>query len=124
LLEEGYDLVALGTVEPAPISEDAIARRLEASDAVRHSLAEVALKSSASILATYAGRSQDLAPWLADAEINRERHLRLQYMAGLAANSDQRFLIFQSLLHYRRYPADLFDVSAGLEAQLRRWYAP
>jgi spermidine synthase len=124
LLEEGYDLVALGTVEAVPISEAAIARRLEASEAVRRSLADVALKSSGSILATYAGRSQDLAPWLADAEINRERHLRLQYMAGLAANTDQRFLIFQSLLNYRRYPADLFDVSAGLEAQLRRWYAP
>jgi spermidine synthase len=124
LLEEGYDLVALGTVEAAPISETAIARRLEASEAVQRSLADVALKSSGSILATYAGRRQDLAPWLVDAEINRERHLRLQYMAGLAANTDQRFLIFQSLLNYRRYPADLFEVSAGLEAQLRAWYAP
>ena len=26
-----------------------------------------------------------------DAEINREKHLRLQYLAGLAANTDQRF---------------------------------
>jgi hypothetical protein len=74
------------------------------------------------VLSTYAGRSADLAPWLADAEINRERHLRLQYLAGLAANVDERFLIFQAMLAYRRYPADLFVASAELEAQLRSWY--
>ena len=73
LLEEGYDLVALGRVSPAPISEAAIDRRLDASPAVRKSLAEVSLKSGAALLSTYAGRSQDLAPWLAGAEINRER---------------------------------------------------
>ena len=89
---------------------------------MRQSLADVSLRSAANILGTYAGRSSDLAPWLADAEINRERHLRLQYLAGLAANVDERFLIFQAMLAYRRYPADLFVASAELEAQLRGWY--
>jgi len=40
----------------------------------------------------------------------------------MAASTDQRFLIFQSMLAYRRYPADLFVASAGLEEQLRSWY--
>jgi hypothetical protein len=80
------------------------------------------LKSAANIMGTYAGRGTDLAPWLADAVINRERSLRLQYLAGLAANQDQRFLIFQSILAHRRYPADLFVASAETEAQLRSWY--
>jgi spermidine synthase len=124
LLEEGYDLVALGRVEPAPISEAAIARRLQDSAAVRDSLWEVSLKSAAAVISTYAGRGSDLAPWLADAQINRERHLRLQYLAGLAANTDQRFLIFQQILQYRRYPADLFEASAELESQMRQWSAP
>ena len=124
MLEEGYDLVALGRVASAPISEAAITQRLAASPAVRQSLADVSLPSAASILSTYAGRATDLAPWLADAEINRERHLHLQYLAGLAANVDERFLIFQQMLAYRRYPADLFVASAELEAQLRRWYVP
>jgi hypothetical protein len=48
--------------------------------------------------------------------------LRLQYLAGLAANTDQRFLIFQSILDFRRYPADLFVASAEFESQLRKWY--
>jgi spermidine synthase len=122
LLEEGYDLVALGRVAEQPISETAIDARLAAAPKVRGSLDGVLLKSANAILGTYAGRGRDVRPWLADAEINRERHLRLQYLAGLAANTDQRFLIFQSLLAYRRYPADLFQASAGTEAQLRRWY--
>lgn len=123
LLEEGYDLVGLGRVQEVPINESDLARRLDAAPRVKKSLDEVVLKSAAALLSTYAGRAKDLAPLLADAEINRERHLRLQYLAGLAANRDQRFLIFQTLVQYRRYPADLFVASAGLESQLRTWYA-
>ncbi len=124
LLEEGYDLVGLGRLEEQPIDESELARRLDAAPAVKESLDKVMLKSAAALLSTYAGRAKDLAPLLADAEINRERHLRLQYLAGLAANRDQRFLIFQTLVQYRRYPADLFVASAALEEQLRKWYAP
>ena len=122
LLEEGYDLVAFGRAEQTPISQAAIQARLDAAPRVKKSLEEVVLKSAADILGTYAGRGSDLAPWLADAEINRERHLRLQYLAGLAANTDQRFGIFQAILSHRRYPADLFVASADIEAKLRSWY--
>jgi spermidine synthase len=122
LLEEGYDLVALGRVEESPIREEAIRERLDAAPRVKQSLYEVMLRSPEAILSTYAGRGKDLAPWLADAQINRERNLRLQYLAGMAANTDQRFLIFQSMLAHRRYPADLIQASAGLEEQLRSWY--
>lgn len=122
LLEEGYDLVAMGRLKTETIDEAAIQQRMDESPAVRQSLSDVTLTTAGALLTTYAGRSQDLAPWLADAEINRERQLRLQYLAGLAANIDERYLIFQSIVHYRRYPADLFAASADLEMQLRRWY--
>ena len=122
LLEEGYDLVALGRAQEIPIVEGALQARIDAAPRVKKSLEEVVLKSAANILGTYAGRGRDLAPWLADAEINRERHLRLQYLAGLAANTDMRFGIFQAILDYRRYPADLFVASADTEARLRSWY--
>jgi spermidine synthase len=124
LLEEGYDLVAMGRLEADPISEAAIADRLMRAPAVERSLRQVTIDSAASLLATYAGRGRDLAPWLADAEINRERHLRLQYLAGLAANSDQRYAIFQAILQHRSYPSDLFVTSAETEGRLRRWYVP
>ena len=35
----------------------------------------------------------------------------LQYLAGMAANSDSRYQIFQGILRYRRYPADLFSAT-------------
>ena len=123
ILEEGYDLVALGRAEESPISEAAMQARLDAAPRVKASLQEVVLRSAADIFGTYAGRGRDLAPWLADAEINRERSLRLQYLAGLAANTDGRYGIFQSILNYRRYPADLFVASADTETRLRSWYA-
>jgi len=122
LLEEGYDLVALGRAEQTPIVEGTLQARIDAAPRVKKSLEEVLLKSAGDILGTYAGRARDLAPWLADAEINRERHLRLQYLAGLAANTDHRFAIFGGILSYRRYPADLFVASADTEARLRSWY--
>jgi spermidine synthase len=122
LLEEGYDLVAFGRAEQSPISQAALQARLDAAPRVKKSLDDVLLKSAADILGSYAGRGRDLAPWLADAEINRERHLRLQYLAGLAANTDQRFAIFQGIVNHRRYPADLFVASADIEAKLRSWY--
>jgi len=122
LLEEGYDLVALGRAEEHPINEAEIQARIDASPAVKQSLSAVVLPDAGAILSTYAGRGKDLAPWLADAEINRERSLRLQYLAGLAANQDQRFTIFQAILNFRKYPADLFVASAGTESRLRSWY--
>ena len=122
LLEEGYDLVALGRAQESPIVEGEIQKRIDAAPRLKQSLDAVLLRSAGDILSTYAGRGRDLAPWLKDAEINRERHLRLQYLAGLAANTDNRYGIFQAILNYRRYPADLFVASADIEARLRSWY--
>ena len=124
LLEEGYDLVAMGRVSGDPIDEAAIARRLAQSPEVGESLSHVALESARAVMATYAGRGRDLAPWLEGAEINRERHMRLQYLAGMAANADRPFAIFQAILRYRRYPTDLFAASAETETWLRQWYVP
>jgi spermidine synthase len=123
-LEEGYDLVALGRLDGGPINELAIRRRIMQNADVGTSLAEVSLGSASALLSTYAGRGRDLAPWLADGVINRERHLRLQYLAGLAANFDNRFQIFQTILQFRRYPADLFQASAETQGQLQKWYLP
>ena len=124
LLEEGYDLVALGRTDGKPFDEAALQRRMfEDTPSVGASLAAVNLGSASALMSTYAGRGQDLAPWLADAEINRDRQLRLQYLAGLAYNSDQRYAVFKAIVDNRKYPADLFIASPETEAQLRRWYS-
>ncbi len=84
---------------------------------------EVLLKSAGDVFATYAGRGRDLAPWLVDAEINRERQFAIAVSGGTGGeHRSAGSRIFQAILNYRRYPADLFVASADIEAQLRSWY--
>ena len=85
----GYDLVMLGWGGPAKIDVDAVEARLEqpAYHGVAASLREVGFNSAIQLLGTYAGQASDLRPWLADAAINRDGDLRLQYLAGLALNN-------------------------------------
>ena len=121
-LDSGYDLVLVGQVGPARVDGEAIARRLDADSALRQSLAEVGLGSTVELLQTYAGRGQDLEPWLRDAEINRDRSLRLQYLAGLALDRQDAYNIYDEIVGYRRYPRELFQVSPRDEAMLLRGY--
>jgi spermidine synthase len=71
-------------------------------------------------LATFAGTAADLAPWLADAEINRDRNLRLQYLAGVGANNYDEAMIFNNMLRYRKYPEKLFVASSQSVEELKR----
>jgi spermidine synthase len=114
----GYDTVMLGQVEPARINLDALQQRLEGT-AVATSLREVGFASILQMLATYAGRAQDLQPWLNGAEINRDGSLRLQYLAGLALNNSMEGAIYTDILSYRRFPADMFTGSPGAVQGLR-----
>jgi len=114
----GYDIVMMGQAEPQRIDVDAIQARLDRPEGQRAaaSLREVGFGNFTQLLATYAGRYQDLKPWLRGAEINYDSNLRLQYMAGLALNVSQEGSIYADMMTYRRYPADLF---AGSEERLR-----
>jgi spermidine synthase len=68
---------------------------------------------------TYAGRAVDLASWLEKAEINRDRNLRLQYLAGLWLNVDHSKQIFNEMVGYRKFPEEVF-VGSGLRTKLLR----
>jgi spermidine synthase len=107
---EGYDLVLLGQVEPTTIDVNELEARLNRDDhaAVARSLKDVGFGGAVELLATYAGQASDLRPWLEGAEINRDRNLRLQYLAGMGVNSDLAGLIYQGMLSQRRFPDELF----------------
>ena len=86
---KGYDVVLLGQAgktenQPGRTSQQRLAQP-DFSD-VAQSLQNVGFQSVFDLFATYAGNARDLAPWLADAEINRDRNLRLQYLAGFRSN--------------------------------------
>ena len=119
----GYDLVLLGQLDPAPIDVDAIQRRLDSPEyaQVRLSLSQIGMNSAVDLFSTYAGTAAELQPWMKDANINRDRNLRLQYLAGLGLNLYQSESIYADMLAYASlYPNNLF---VGSDATLTALHA-
>ncbi len=118
---EGYDVVLLGRVEPLRIDVPALQDRLDREDHARvvESLREVEFHTAMDLLATYAGRGPDLAPWLADAQINTDRNLRLQYLAGLGLNVSEGQRIYDDLIARRKFPERLFIAPPIEKLELR-----
>jgi spermidine synthase len=117
----GYDMVLLGSVDPLKIDLDELERRLSREDyaPVRESLREIGMESAVDLYGTYAGRGPDLKAWLNGASINRDRNLRMQYLAGLGLNLDDSAAIYASMLEHRRFPEDLFVSREGRVDALR-----
>ena len=84
------------------------------------SLHDVGFPSAISLLGTYAGQRSDLTEWLRGAQINRDRNMRLQYLAGMALNTSQENAIYQDMLRYLRYPEELFVASPSDRKELER----
>jgi spermidine synthase len=117
----GYDVVLIGQDGPTKLDLDIMAQRLSRPDHARvaESLKEVGFRPPLAVLSTYVGEGQGLQPWLEDAEINTDRDLRLQYMAGLVINFNDPAAIQKSFLRFRRYPADVFTGSPMMLESLR-----
>ena len=119
----GHDMMLLGQVEPLRIDLDEMERRFGYRDErnmIPQSLAEIGIDSPVDLFATYAGRKSDLTAWLRGAAINRDRNLRMQYLAGLALNRDDGAAVYSGLLAYRRFPEDIFFSAEGRVDSLRR----
>jgi spermidine synthase len=118
----GYDLVLMGTVDPLKIDVDGIEARLKSPEYARvaRSLSEIGMMSATDLFSTYAGKRPDLNGWMSDAIINRDRNLRLQYLAGLGLNLYQSDAIYADMLkHATRFPDELFVASPGTIQALR-----
>jgi len=123
---EGYDIFMLGQAEPGKIDVDAIQAKLASPEYARvaQSLRDVGVRNAVDLLSTYASRQRDLQPWLAGAQINRDRSLRLQYLAGMALNVNDEAGIYREILQYRQFPMDLFTGSReNLEALVLELHA-
>ncbi len=107
---EGYDVVLVGQVEPLQINVDQIEARLQSPEyqQVKASLAEIGFQSAAALLGTYVGQPSDMKAWLADAQINRDRNLRLQYLAGMGANFYIQGNIHRRMVAGKQYPEGMF----------------
>jgi spermidine synthase len=123
---KGYDLVLLGQGRATPIDIDELQLRLERDDhaAVARSLKDVGFRSAIDLLATYAGQGPDLKPWLKGAAINRDRNLRLQYLAGMGANFYREGTIYEEIAAHRTFPEELFVASGPRKLILRHLLQP
>jgi spermidine synthase len=118
---KGYDLVLLGQKGTTRIDVDAIQARLQRPEyaPMAKSLREIGMNSAIDLFSTYAGRKPDLEPWLRDATLNRDKNLRLQYLAGLGLNLYQADVIYADMLkHVNKLPDDLFMASDATKATL------
>src|SRR4029077_14671089 len=110
-----FDGSALDTVLVGPLSSPEIdleavdrALRLPSFARVARSLGEIGMYSAHDLFANYAGRARELQGWTADATINRDRNLRLQYLAGSSMNLHDGDRIYHDILRFRTFPDDLF----------------
>ena len=117
----GYDMVLLGQVEPTVINLDEIQAKLARPEyaPIAQSFAEIGMNNVIDLFSTFAGNAQQLQPWLADATINRDRNLKLQYLAGLGVHLYQSDVIYAGMLRHASYPEGTFTGSPELMARLQ-----
>ena len=60
------------------------------------------------LLANYAGQAPLLKDWTRDAQINTDRNLRLQFLAGMSFNSFMGDAILHGILSHYRFPDRTF----------------
>lgn len=112
----GYDLVLLGQVDGTTVNLDEIEARLARPEyaPVKKSLADIGMNSAVDLFATYAGSATDMQPWLKDAQINRDRNLRLEYLAGRGLNLYRSGEIYAEMLPFAQDPQGVFTGSDAL----------
>jgi spermidine synthase len=115
----GSDIIMIGQVAPLSVDAGDLTSRIEENPALETSLAEVKIEGVLRLLAAYVGEKRNLAQWLEDAQINRERNLRLQYLAGLSLDLRKHQEIYRTIVQYRSYPDHIFTAPEWMERRLR-----
>jgi spermidine synthase len=114
----GYDAILFGQVDPTVIDVDELQERLDRPDhqLVKQSLRDVGFgdgldgeeEEGIELLATYAGQAPQLREWSRGAQINTDRNLRLQYLAGMWLNSSMGERTLAGIRAYYRFPDQTF----------------
>jgi len=118
---QGYDGVLVGSVEPLKIDLNAIDARLHTPEyaPVLQSLSDVNYGSVQSLFGTFAAHGSQLTEYLADAQINRDRNLRLQYLAGMALNRYDQSQIYGDLQKHGGWVDGVFSGDEATLEELR-----
>lgn len=104
----GYDLVMLGQVGPLKIDLEELGRRYKARPLLAAAMAEIGFLDHVMLMGTFAGQGPRLQTYMQDAAINRDRSLRLQYLAGAALDVDYRAAIHAEIVKDLKFPDNIF----------------
>lgn len=117
----GDDIVIVGQTGTTLVDVEALNARFNgpAYARVKASLREVGINSTIDLFAGYSGQKTELEPWLADAQINRDWNLRLQYLAGIGKYSYEMDDIYLALDGLKKFPESLFRASDTWKDELR-----
>jgi spermidine synthase len=119
----GYDVVLVGRNGREPIDVARMTHLLGRGDYARvaASLRAVGFDSALDLVGTFAADAASLEQWLAGAELNTDRNLRLQYVAGAGLNVLEAGKIFAALAATNSgVPADVFTGTAAQLEELRQ----
>jgi len=125
----GYDLVLMGPKDDGPIKIDidAMEQRLRSPEykTLAQSMSFVGFPSATDLYATYLGDLASMGEWLKGAQINTDRNMRLQYVAGWAIHANMADPLYRKILAMRKIPRPYFTGSeAALGELYRRMHAP
>jgi spermidine synthase len=108
-----YDLVVSGYRDQTKINLDEINERLSRPEYARvlASLRDVGY-SAIALFGSYLAQHADVQPWLADAQINTDMNLRLQYLAGGFEYNFYKYIpLSEEIRGFRRLRPNLFTGS-------------
>jgi spermidine synthase len=109
----GYDAVLFAQLGGTEIDIDELQNKLDDPNhaKVKASLKHVGFNSAVDLLSSYAGQASDLTQWSEGAQINRDRNMRLQYIAGMWLNSYNEVDILNNILEHYTFPGNIFKGS-------------
>jgi spermidine synthase len=110
---EGYDAVLFGQAGPVQINVDKVQQLLNdpAYLPVTRSLGEVGFHSAIELFSTFAGYGPLMQTWLADAQVNIDTNLRLQYLAGQSLDYAMQGRILDEIMLSYSFPEKIFNGS-------------
>jgi spermidine synthase len=114
-----YDLIAIGSLEPIVMDLTALDRKINDSPRLKADLDEVGIGTIGGLFSQYAGSGEDFGPLLADAQINSEVSLRLEYLAGVWMWLNVSDQIMAEIAPYVRYPGRHLNNAGEFEGEIR-----
>jgi spermidine synthase len=115
--DQGYDVVLIGHMAPLAFDPAMIQARLAQPDHAQMAtdMTESGLGGAGELFGRYVADRPGLLPWLADAQINRDRDLRLQYLAGFALNRYEGDDIYKAMAKLSAPPVGIRTPLSAVE---------